>query len=125
MKNQNFLWQFIKRVRKVLLKRAVAAGDWGSGYTRHSWNCEHVRYLLNGYNNWPVTHARLRYGSGKEWGGKRYLCMKYLVTALATSGLRKAVYPVTLFMSLRERPLCQSALSHGAGGGSLRYLTPV
>ena len=25
--------------------------------------------------------ARLRYVSGKEWGAKRYLCMKYLTEA--------------------------------------------
>ena len=27
--------------------------------------------------------ARLRYVSGKEWGSKRYLCMKYLTEATA------------------------------------------
>lgn len=34
----------------------------------------------DGHSALMLVCARLRYVSGKEWGSKRYLCMKYLTT---------------------------------------------
>lgn len=35
--------------------------------------------------------ARLRYVLGKEWGSKRYLCMKYLTEAATEGGISTAI----------------------------------